>query len=302
MGTNPHEGRARQILAQYPQVQQLVGNDYNQVHLCLVIFVTHFLIAFQCTNVLLCAILACSLGAFLTLGCLAAIHETSHYTIFRSFFMNKVVGIVMNLPILFPLASVFHQHHRLHHNHLSDDILDVDMPTEFEIKFVGNNAFFKFVWLSLNGIILSLRSLYKLGIERTTYYYVNNLTSFAFIGLLFWFYPFVLLYFAFSLALGLGFHPANSRILQRHGKPEGAKVSVAPTYSYYGWHNYFTFNFGYHLEHHDFPRIPGSRLPILKKMVPEYYSTQPVHASRSWSQLWDFVWNKDTTLHTLYEN
>jgi len=56
--------------------------------------------------------------------------------------------------------------------------------------------------------------------------------------------------------------------------------------------NLICFNVGYHNEHHDFPRIPGSRLPILKAMIPEYYDT--MYCYNSWGKvIWDYIWNPE---------
>ena len=59
-------------------------------------------------------------------------------------------------------------------------------------------------------------------------------------------------------------------------------------YSYYGPLNRVTANMGFHVEHHDFFDVPGSRLPELSRLAREYY--EPLVSHRSWSGiLWTFI-------------
>ena len=66
--------------------------------------------------------------------------------------------------------------------------------------------------------------------------------------------------------------------------------------SYYGPLNFVLFNVGYHVEHHDLPYVPYSRLPDVKRFAPEYYDHLPQHTS--WLKvLWDFIFDVEMGPH-----
>uniref|UniRef100_A0A914S5B0 Fatty acid desaturase domain-containing protein n=1 Tax=Parascaris equorum TaxID=6256 RepID=A0A914S5B0_PAREQ len=58
----------------------------------------------------------------------------------------------------------------------------------------------------------------------------------------------------------------------------------------YGLWNLVTYNVGYHVEHHDFPYVPGRNLPKIRDMAPEFYKDLYIHESWVWV-LYQFVVN-----------
>lgn len=87
--------------------------------------------------------------------------------------------------------------------------------------------------------------------------------------------PPVAFFIIFVFDLGMSFHPFAGHFISEHFVWPDLDP-YQETNSYYGVWNLLTYNLGHHIEHHDFPRIPGSKLPMLRKIAPEFYSTKPV--------------------------
>merc|ERR1712192_146136 len=65
------------------------------------------------------------------------------------------------------------------------------------------------------------------------------------------------------------------------GKHSGSTAGLCqPTMSTYSWASgLLTANLTYHVEHHDFPNCPWTRLPRIRKVAPEFYGP-PLRKSR----------------------
>lgn len=289
----PHFQRRKEILKKYPEVTKLFGIDP------LMKYKTVALVAIQMTVALFVGQLHWSLfllvtyfvGATISHALFLAIHEITHDLAFKTKKYNNWLAFIANLPIVFPYAMSFKTYHALHHWDQGKDGVDVDIPMEGEARFF-RGLLGKFLWFLNQIIFYAVRPVFVKPIKIDKWQVYNIIFQVAVMAV---YLPFAgwsgLVYLLLSLVLAGSLHPTSGHFISEHYVfHEGQE-----TYSYYGPLNAITFNVGYHNEHHDFTTIPGSRLPELKKMAPEFYDN--LHSYNSWTGvIVDFLFRKDVNL------
>ncbi|WP_109830697.1 fatty acid desaturase [Reichenbachiella versicolor] len=289
----PHFRRRKEILAAHPEVKELYGTD-SMLWLKIIVMV-----AFQLISASFIADLAwyfylpiCYIvGASITHTIFLAIHELSHDLAFKSRFANNILCLFANIPIVFPYAMSFRTYHLKHHWEQGDQDNDVDLPTSGEAKtFKGKLG--KFLWAFNQILFYALRPMFVHTIKLDKWHKINIIFQILAIAVYGYFVGWdAVLYLAICLFLGGSIHPLAAHFIAEHYVfKEGQE-----TYSYYGWLNVFSLNVGYHNEHHDFPNIPGTRLPKLRKVAHEFYDDLFQH--KSWVNVtWQFIMNPSISL------
>jgi fatty acid desaturase len=84
-------------------------------------------------------------------------------------------------------------------------------------------------------------------------------------------------------------HPACAMFVTNHGSTQddttGGCIPTSSTYAG-AWYSLLTLGTNFHVEHHDFARIPFHKLHLLRKIAPEYYRST---ASSSNDNLWSIM-------------
>eukprot|EP00929_Paragymnodinium_shiwhaense_P040599 TRINITY_DN21179_c0_g1_i1.p1 TRINITY_DN21179_c0_g1~~TRINITY_DN21179_c0_g1_i1.p1 ORF type:complete len:344 (+),score=40.78 TRINITY_DN21179_c0_g1_i1:97-1128(+) len=283
----PHASRRKVILEKHPEIKQLFGVDpYLRYKILLVVSIQIAGAVFASTLesfwalFLLTYCLSGTLNHSLTLG----MHEVSHNLAFKALFKNRVLGLICNLPLGIPSFVAFKHYHMVHHKYQGEQGLDVDIPSHFEGRFVSN-TFAKLIWVILQPFAYSLRPLIVMPKPMCRWEFINICCAFMFDAALYYYLGWqAVFYCVFGTLLGMGLHPMAGHFIAEHY----TFIKGQETYSYYGPLNWLSFNVGYHNEHHDFPFVPGSRLPAVRAMAPEYYDTLPCHTS--WVQvIWRYI-------------
>ena len=294
---NPHFRRMREILATHPEVKDLMQPaPVTAVYAAgVVAFQLSLAYLLRHTAWWWVVIIAYAIGAIANHALYVIIHECTHNLVFKSPALNRLLGIFVNLPLAFPSAIPFAKYHMLHHTHQADYEFDADLPGNAEARWVGHSAWRKTALLIFFSVVQGFLRPHRLKQVKfwDAWILLNFVVQFAFVGLAFAFTGWMpLLYLALSTFFGIGLHPLGGRWIQEHYVLQGGEQE---TYSYYGPLNKVCFNMGYHNEHHDFMKVPWTRLPALKKTAPEFYDTLISYRSWTWV-LYKFISDPNITL------
>jgi sphingolipid 4-desaturase/C4-monooxygenase len=297
----PHPQRRRAITAAHPEVKTLMGPDRRTAIIILGVVLAQTAMAglFGYLGLAywwLLLIAAYGIGAFANHAMFVAIHDATHGAIFHSPRMNKIFCIIADLPNTFPTAEGFRCYHIKHHSHLGDYDYDPDLPSHFEARLVGNRWYGKALWLFFFPIMqLARLNRLKCTVPMPGRWMYYNAAAIIFYDLAVIYFLGIggFLYLFASFWFSVGLHPLGARWVQEHFTFDPKQE----TYGYYGPLNFFALNIGYHNEHHDFPEIPWTRLPELKRLAPEFYDHLATHPS--WFGLFfEFIFDKRYTLYS----
>jgi sphingolipid delta-4 desaturase len=276
------------IFRQYPQIKKLFGHDPNFKYVASSMVLLQILAMYVIKDASWPVILfvAYCFGGVLNHSLSLAVHEISHNMAFghgRPLY-NRLFGFFCNLPLGVPMSISFKKYHLEHHRYQGDEILDTDLPTLLEAKLFCT-TFGKFIWVCFQPFFYIFRPLIVNPKPPTVLEIVNAIIQIAFDAVVVYCFGWrMLAYLIIGTLLAMGLHPVAGHFISEHYMFKKGYE----TYSYYGPLNWITFNVGYHNEHHDFPSVPGSRLPEVKKIAPEFYDPLPQH--HSWVRvIYDFV-------------
>ncbi|KAE9549722.1 hypothetical protein FO519_007056 [Halicephalobus sp. NKZ332] len=286
----PHSDRRKAIVKKHPEIKKLFGVDPSLKYVVSASVIAQIVACFllKDSSWVLVLLQAYFFGGVVNHALTLAIHDISHNTAFGNDWplANRFFGMWANLPISVPMSISFKKYHVEHHRYLAEDALDTDVPTEFEAKFF-TTPLKKILWLFLQPGFYAFRPLVIYKKVPTDLEIINLIVQIIFDLFILYFCGIKsLVYLIVGTFLCMGLHPSSAHFVAEHYLFFGEQE----TYSYYGPWNLVLYNVGYHMEHHDFPYIPGRNLPLVRKIAPEFYDNLYIHESWA-SVLWDFVFS-----------
>jgi sphingolipid delta-4 desaturase len=209
----PHLKRKRAILNNHPHVTELYGIEPHTKYLLAVLLAVQLSIAYYVghnnINSILHAVIVYVVGASLTQIFGTVIHEACHNLTAKSPLANRIIALVANIPIPFPIAASFRRYHLEHHAHQGIYDKDPDLPLPWEIQFAKGNPIFKALFLFFYPLMYVVRGI-AMNKAPSNWELINIAWTITTDVIL---YRFLghdgFMYLFYSLWFGYGIHPAG---------------------------------------------------------------------------------------------
>jgi sphingolipid delta-4 desaturase len=159
----PHVKRRMNILEKYPQVKELFGVDARTIPISFASTFFQLALAYYFGKVsesmMSLLVTAYFVGGSMTQLFGVLIHEAAHCLIHTSPLVNRMIGLVANICIPFPIAQSFRRYHLEHHAFQGVEGKDPDLPLKWEIHAVKGNSFKKLLFLFFYPLMYVVRGL-----------------------------------------------------------------------------------------------------------------------------------------------
>lgn len=312
-----HSIRRRMILSDHPEVRQLrplTASVYTTLMSVLVIL--HLgvgvAIAFSAQSGTVwfwTILLAATLGAFIAFALQQLTHEFSH--IKRNRLQTAPVMLAdLMVGTTGPNYTEYYFKYHMHHHANTSEANDPDLYYHSEWadppQWAARSMLARFFWMTVYGLftfevlflghVLNRKAKPRM-VFKNIGLMLTLLGKYSFMGLAFWFGGFwCFLYFKLAAGFSLGAfaHPYGGFWLMQHAAM--ARNGFQPTLSYSGSRIWHWLNLGelYHVEHHDFPWVPFTKIEEVRRIAPEYYQSCQVVTS-VWRLTWDWLRHTDGT-------
>eukprot|EP00913_Durusdinium_trenchii_P030973 g29010.t1 len=251
----PHATRRKEILKAHPEITKLMGPEWRTKYIVAATVALQILLACLAKkwSVWTFVAVAYVVGATVNHSLFLAIHELAHNLGAKSSSANKIIGMVANLPIVFPYCITFKPYHMAHHRNQGVDGIDTDVPTFLEGYLITKSSY--------NRVDHTIRKAIFMFFQIFAYALRPMFIK-----------PDLVPFDGWVLCNLLAARPGSGFWTDFDATEE--------TYSYYGPLNWLAYNVGYHNEHHDFPNIAWSNLPKVRDIAPEFYDHLP--QCKSW--------------------
>ena len=272
-----HDTRRKRLLAAHPEARALVGrNPWSALFVvALVMLQLGLAVAAAQLPGYLVPVFAWCVGAVSAHALSTFIHECAHDLVFRRANFNRALSLWINVPLVMPAAIDFRDKHLEHHRHLGErGGADSQAPPPSDLGF-ATTPLRNVLWHCFAPLYGAPAQL-----KRDRWLAANAVVQVATLVPFTWLFgPQALVFLLLSVWFAFGPHPVGARRYGEHLALSGGQ----PTVSYYGPLNRLSFDVGYHVEHHDLPSVPWSRLRRLNALAPELYA--PLEDLSSWTAL-----------------